>query len=74
MAIGEIWHWCIAKGNLEGLGAKAKGACGSLQLCTGLDADIEGALHVVCLHAETNGLMQFCASKIDDDLWDPEME
>ncbi len=36
MAIGEIWHQCIAKGNLAGLGAQAKGACGSVQLCAGL--------------------------------------
>jgi hypothetical protein len=32
MAIGEIWHQCIAKGDLAGLGAQAKGSCGSVQL------------------------------------------
>jgi hypothetical protein len=74
MAIGEIWHQCIAKGNLAGLGAQAKGACGSVQLCTGLEASIEGLLHAVRCHAETNGSMLFCAGEIDDDLWELEME
>jgi hypothetical protein len=40
MAIGKIWHQCIAKGNLADLGAQAKGACGSVQLCAGLEAGI----------------------------------
>ncbi len=74
VAIGEIWHRCIAKGNLAGLGANAKRACGSLQLCAGLEAGIKGALHAVRLCAETNGLMLFCAREIDDDLWELKME
>jgi hypothetical protein len=74
MAIGEIWQWCIAKGNLAGSRAKAKGACASIQLCAGLEAGIEGELHAVRLRAETNGSMQFCAGEIDDDLWDIERE
>jgi hypothetical protein len=68
MAIGEIWQWCITKGNLVGSGAEAKGTCGSIQLCKGLEAGIEGALHVVYLHAEMNKLMQFWAGEIDDEL------
>jgi hypothetical protein len=74
VAIGEIWQRCIAKGNLAGSGAKAKGACGSIQLCAGLEAGIEGALHAVRSRAETNGSMQFCAGEIDDDLWDIKRE
>jgi hypothetical protein len=74
MAIGEIWHQCIAKGNLAGLGAQTKGACGSVQLCTGLEAGIEGALHAVHLHAEINGSILFCAGEIDNDLWEFEMK
>jgi hypothetical protein len=54
VAIGEIWQRCIAKGNLTGSGAEAKGACGSVQLCAGLETGIEGALHMVRLCAETN--------------------
>jgi hypothetical protein len=74
VAIGEIWQRCIAKGNLVGSGAEAKGTCGSVQLCAGLEAGIKGALHAVRLRAETNGPMQFCAGEIDDDLWDGERE
>ena len=66
--IGEIWQRCIAKGNLVGSGAEAKGACGMDQLCTGLEAGIKGALHTVRLRAETNGLKQFCAGEIDNNL------
>jgi hypothetical protein len=74
VAIGEIWHRCIAKGNLVGLGAQAKGACGSVQLCAGLETGIEGALHAVRLRTETNGSMLFRAGEIDNDLWELEIE
>jgi hypothetical protein len=67
-------HTHTHTGNLADLGAQAKGACGSVQLCTGLEAAIEGALHLVRLRAETNGSMLFCAGEIDDDLWELEME
>ena len=68
MAIGEIWQWCNAKGNLVGSGVEAKGACESVQLCAGLEAGIEGALHAVRLHAKMNKLMQFWAREINDEL------
>jgi hypothetical protein len=68
VAIGEIWQRCIAKGNLVESGAETKGACGSVQLCAGLEAGIKRVLHLVRLRAETNGSMQFCAGEIDDDL------
>ncbi len=74
VAIGEIWLQCIAKGNLAGLGVEAKRACGSVQLCAGLEAGIKGALHAVQLCAETNGSMQFCAREIINDLWDLKRE
>jgi hypothetical protein len=67
VVIGEIWHRCIAKGNLAGSRAQAKGACGSVQRCAGLEARVR-------LHAETNGSMLFHAGEIDDDLWNFEME
>ncbi len=59
VAIGKIWQRCIAKGNLVGSGAEAKGTWGSVQLCAGLEAGIKGALHAVHLCAETNKLLQF---------------
>ncbi len=67
LAIGKIWQRCIAKGNLAGFGAEAKGACGSVQLCAGLEAGIKGALHAVRLRAETNGSMQFWVGEINND-------
>ena len=49
VTIGEIWHRLITKGNLIGSGVEAKGTCGSIQLCVGLEASIKGALHAVHL-------------------------
>jgi hypothetical protein len=74
VAIGEIWQRCIAKGNLKSSGAEAKRACGSVQLCVGLEAVIEGALHAVRLRAETNESLQFWAVEIDNTLWKDEAE
>jgi hypothetical protein len=74
VAIGEIWQQCIAKGNLVVSGAEAKGTCGSVQLCAGLEAGIEGALHAVRLRAETNKSLQFRAGEIDNELWEDEGE
>ncbi len=74
VAIGEIWQRCIAKGNLVGSGAEAKGTCGSVQLCAGLEADIKGVLHALHLCAETNESMQFWAGEINDELWEVKRE
>ncbi len=74
VAIGEIWQRCIAKGNLVGSGVEAKGTCGSVQLCAGLEAGIKGALHAVRLHAETKESMQFRAGEIDNELWEDKRE
>ncbi len=68
VAIGKIWQQCIAKGNLVGSRAEAKGTCRSVQLCAGLEAGIKGALHAVCLHAETNESMLFRAGEISNEL------
>jgi hypothetical protein len=74
VAIGVIWQRCIAKGNLIGSGAEAKGAYGSVQLSAGLEDGIKGALHRVRLLTETNRLMQFCAREINGDLWEVKRE
>ena len=47
VGIGEIWRRLMAKCGLKVCGEDAKAACGSTQLCAGLEAGIEGALHAV---------------------------
>jgi hypothetical protein len=74
VAIGKIWQGCIAKGNLVGSRAEAKGTCGSVQLCAGLEAGIKGVLHAMCLRAETNKSLQFQAGEINNELWEDEGE
>ena len=48
VGIGEIWRRAISKCALTVCGEDAKAACGSTNLCAGLEAGIEGALHSVC--------------------------
>ena len=45
IGIGDIWRRFFAKCILSIAGPSAKGACGSDQLCAGLSAGIEGAIH-----------------------------
>ena len=47
VGIGEIWRRLFSKCVLKEAGAEATEACGSDQLCAGLKADIEGAVHAV---------------------------
>ena len=47
LAIGEIWRRLFAKCVLELAGGQAKDTCGSAQLCAGLEADIDGAVHII---------------------------
>lgn len=47
VGIGEIWKHLLAKLVVEQAGEQAQLACGSLQLCAGLDAGIKGILHTV---------------------------
>ena len=42
LGIGEVWRRAIAKCVLAECGDDAKAACGSTQLCAGLEAGIEG--------------------------------
>ena len=50
MGIGETLRRILAKLIMRVAGDQAKRACGKLQLCTGLDAGIEGATHTVGQH------------------------
>ena len=45
--IGEALHRAITKLVIMAAGDQAKTACGSLQLCAGLEADIEGETYTV---------------------------
>ena len=45
IGIGEIWRWLLAKCILKVARAEAKDACGIAQLCAGLEAGIESAVH-----------------------------
>ena len=47
MGIGEIWRRLLAKCVLKVAGTEAKEECGSDQLCAGLEAGINGAVHAV---------------------------
>ena len=47
MGIEETLCWALAKLVTRAAGDQAKTACGDLQLCAGLEADIEGATHTV---------------------------
>jgi hypothetical protein len=48
---------------------EGKAACGSNQLCAGLEAGIEGAIHSVRKKAYEDRSMDFKECEIDDDLW-----
>jgi hypothetical protein len=47
VGIGEILRRLIAKMVVRAAGDQAKAACGNRQLCAGLEAGIEGAVHAV---------------------------
>ena len=47
VGIGETLRQALAKLVMRAAGDQAKTACGNLQLCTGLEAGIEGATHAV---------------------------
>jgi hypothetical protein len=47
VAIGEIWMRCTGKGLIMQSDDQAKLACGSVQLCAGLECGIEASLHAV---------------------------
>ena len=47
LGVGEIWRQMLAKCVLVVTGAEAKEAYGTEQLCGGLEAGIEGCVHVV---------------------------
>ena len=47
--VGETWRWMLTKCLLAVMGADDKKACGTEQLCRGLEAGFEGGIHSVRL-------------------------
>ena len=74
MGIGEIWRRAIVKFALKACGEDAKAACGSTNLCAGLEAGIEGALHATGARAERGDSMRFGDWEVDDDIWEADAE
>eukprot|EP00957_Ditylum_brightwellii_P077929 5923125-Ditylum_brightwellii.AAC.1 len=52
VGVGEILCRLIAKLVIRATGDEAKVACGNVQLCAGLEASIEGAVHAVRIRQE----------------------
>ena len=74
VGIGECWLRAVSKLVLANCGREGKAACGSTQLCAGLKAGIEGAIHSVRKKAAEDRSMEFEDWEIDDDLWRAEAE
>ena len=68
LGIGEYWRRGFAKFALKGCSDDAKAACGNTQLCAGLEAGIEGALHDVASWAAEHGTMEFGEWEVDDSI------
>ena len=59
LGISEVWRRGLAKCILVICGEDAKAACGSTNLCAGLEAGIEGALHAVSARAAMANTLEF---------------
>jgi hypothetical protein len=59
----------VSKCVLKECGREGKTACGSTQLCAGLEAGIEGAVHASRRKAAADGAMEFEDWEVNDDLW-----
>eukprot|EP00978_Attheya_sp_CCMP212_P041079 scaffold231101_cov38-Attheya_sp.AAC.1 len=49
IGVGEVWRRLITKVNLMVTVEAAKAVCGDNQLCVGLEAGVEGAIHAMRL-------------------------
>ena len=66
IGIRECWLRGVSKTVLQEFGAEAKTACGKIQLCAGLEAVIEGALHACAAKAEAMEAMLFNAWEVNN--------
>ena len=69
LGVGEVWRQAITKCALKACREDAKAACSSTNLCAGLEAGIEGALHAVSKRSEAESVMDFGNWEVDNDLF-----
>ena len=69
VGIGECWMRAVSKLVLVDCAKEGKAACGSTQLCAGLEAVIEGAIHSIRTKACEDKSIDFEEWELDDDLW-----
>ena len=69
MWVGSSTKRLIAKCTLKVIGDDAKAACGNVNLCAGLEAGIEGALHAVRARAANGAKMEFGDWKVDHNIF-----
>ena len=59
LGIGKAWMRAVSKLILLQCGRDGKAACGNTQLCTGLEAGIEGTIHASIRCATADDTLQF---------------
>ena len=74
VGIGEMWRRLFAKLALLIAGEDTKAACGSKQLCAGLEAGIKDAVNSVLLRTKGRTAMDFGDWEVDDGTWLAECE
>ena len=69
LGIGKSWMRAVVKLVLAELGYDGKAACGSTQLCAGLEAGIEGAIHAAAVKTQDDPSFCFENWEIKDSTW-----
>ena len=69
LGIDESWMRAVVKLVLAKLSRDGKASCGSTQLCDGLEAGIEGAIHAAALKANDDHSFCFDNWEIEDSTW-----
>ena len=69
LGIGKSWMHAVTKLVLAELGRDGKAACGSTQLCAGLEAGIEGAIHAAAVKTRDDPSFCFKDWEIADSMW-----
>ena len=69
LGVGSSTKRLIAKCTLKVIGDDTKAACGNVNLCAGLEAGIEGALHAVRARAADGDKMEFGDWEVDHNIF-----